>query len=79
MREFNELVAEIVRHPDRLIPGAKGSELPWPDVDGVFATKLRDSILFYNGTAEPHRVGDGEVPAHGIMEIKNGSNGSGGL
>ena len=79
LREFNAVVTEVMMHPERLIPGAQGSELPLVAVDGVFATKLRDSILFYNGTVEPHRVGDGEVPAHGIMEIKNGSNGSGGL
>ena len=65
LRDFNEVVTAVLEHPEKLIPGAQGIELP-PVVDGVFATKLSDGVLYYNSTAEPHSMDGVEVPAHGI-------------
>ena len=77
-REFNVVVTEAVIHPERLIPGSKGVELPLVATEGVFATKLHDSVLYYNSTAEPQKVRGVEVPAGGILELKCEPNGGGG-
>lgn len=75
--DFNAVVAEVMRHPERLIPDAKGVELPVVATDGVFATRLSDGVLYYNSTAEPHKMTEGEVPAVGILEVR-GAPGVGG-
>jgi Glycosyl hydrolase family 14 len=64
--ELGAVVAEVMVHPERLIPGAKGVSLPAAGVDGVFGTTLTDGVLYYNSKAEQARVDDVEVPAHGI-------------
>jgi hypothetical protein len=69
--EFNALVAEVMRHPERLNPDAKGAELPVVATDGVFATQLSDGVLYYNSTTEPQKLKEGEVPAAGILEVKS--------
>lgn len=69
--EFNAVVAEVLRHPERLIPDAKGADLPVVAADGVFATRLSDGVLYYNSTAEPYSLRAGEVPAVGILEVRD--------
>ena len=71
LREFNEAVTAVMRYPERLILGAKGIEFPATEVEGLFATKLNDSVLYYNSTAEPHAVDGVEIPAHGVAEKSN--------
>ena len=69
--EFNAVVAEVMRHPERLNPDAKGAALPLVATDGVFATRLSDGVLYYNSTAEPQKLREGQVPAAGILEVKS--------
>ena len=64
--ELSAVVAEMLEHPERLIPGARGVPLPAAGTDGVFETTLTDGVLYYNSKSEPCKVGGVEVPAHGI-------------
>jgi hypothetical protein len=61
-----QAVVEMLTHPERLLPDAKGIELPAAEPDGVYATVLSDGVLLYNSSDQPRTVAGIEVPAHGI-------------
>lgn len=64
--ELGAVVRELLVHPDRLLPDAKGIALPAAGSEGVFATTLTDGVLYYNSMSEPCKADGVEVPKNGM-------------
>lgn len=64
--ELATILTELLAHPERLIPGRCGAPVPSGLPDGVFATELKESVLYYNSTATPCAMGGITLPAFGI-------------
>jgi hypothetical protein len=66
LSQFNEAVVAVLRHVERVVPGAPPVAAAVSDVEGIFVTELADGFLYYNAASQP-RTADGlTVPARGI-------------
>lgn len=64
---FNEAVVQALCHPEKLVAGAVAlNAVTTAEGSGLFATELRDGVLYYNATGQSRRLDEVEVPANGI-------------
>jgi hypothetical protein len=66
MSQLSDIVAAVLRHPQRVVPGAPAIDAAISDVEGLFVTELSDGFLYYNATAQPCTPDGIVVPAQGI-------------
>jgi hypothetical protein len=64
--QFSEAVVAVLRHVERVVPGAPPVRAAVSDVEGVYVTELADGFLYYNATGQPQTADGLAVPARGI-------------